>query len=328
MRALVYNGDQIFLDERRPEPQPGADEALIRPLRFGISSLDVEVGRGLLNFRGVIGHEFVGVVEHVDGDTKGKSRVRGRRVIAPLVISCGRCAMCAGGLAAHCLKRVMPGLRGRDGCFAERFTLPVKAIVAVPDSVDDDHAVFAQPLATAIQAARPMTIEGKPYITVLGDGVLGLLTVQVMAKLNASVRMIGRHPEKLELCEKWGIRHRHVDEIGRRADQDIVVDCTGTLDGLALAMQLVRPRGTIVTSSLYCAFGNGAGRGLDTSPLVLNEVTLVGVFAGPVNEAVAMLARREVEVVSMISRRMKLDDGVAAMQAAGRSPMLKVLLEM
>ena len=204
--------------------------------------------------------------------------------------------------------------------------LPVSNLVAVPDSVDDDHAVFVESLAAAIQSARQLTIEGKPYITVLGDGPLGLLTAQVMAKLNASVRLIGRYTEKLSVCEKWRIKHRHVDDIGRRADQDIVVDCTGAPGGLELAMKLVRPRGTIVLKTLFAPQEGVTGE-VDRSPIVRKEITVLGSRSGPISEALSMIERGDVDVVSLIGKRMKLDDGPAVLHAAARPGMLKVLVD-
>jgi alcohol dehydrogenase len=278
----------------------------------------------LTGFSGVLGHEFVGIVEAVEGDSR--SKLIGRRIVALPATACGECDLCQRGLSAHCRQRTILGIDGRDGCFADRFILPVANLVPVPDSVDDDHAVFAVPLSSAIQAARQFTIEGKPYITVLGDGPLGLLMVQVMAKLNASVRLIGRYTQKLSICEKWNVKHRHVDDIGRRADQDIVVDCTGKRAGLELAMKLVRPQGRIVLKTLH-AHATKPDLPLDLSPLVLHEIGVVGSGFGPVGEAVAMLASRSVDVVSLISRRMNLSDGVNAIKASAQPGAIKVLLD-
>ena len=324
MRALIFDGTRAALATSHPDPQPAAGEAIIRTVRAGISRTDRAICQGLLEFRGVLGHEFVGVVEALgDGADRG---LVGRRVVGSISTFCGRCDMCQAGLSPHCRHRTILGVAGRDGCLAERFALPAANLVPVPDSVDDDHAVFAGAVAAGLQAVRQLTIEGKPYITVLGDGPLGLIMVQLMAKLNASVRVVGRRPEKLSICEKWGIKHRHVDDVGRRADQDIVVDCTGTQDGMALAMRLVRPRGTIVLKSLVPP-RRVEKTPLDLAPIVRNELNIVGSHSGPIGAAVSTLARGEVDVVSLISRRISLDDG-AALLRSGESPngALKVLV--
>ena len=303
------------------EPKPASGEALIRPLLLGICGPDLELCKGYMGFEGVIGHEFVGVVEKV-ADNDSKSWI-GKRVVGTINCVCGRCDMCRAGLSEHCRKRSTLGISGRDGCFADRFTLPVQNLFEVPQSIDDDHAVFVEPLAAAHQILRQRTVEGRPYITVLGDGRLGLLCAQVLTGANATVRCVGKHPEKLMLCEKWSVKHRLLEEVGLRADQDIVVDCTGSPQGLATAMQMVRPRGKIVLKTTVAP----DQAALDLSPLVINEIEVIGSRCGPFREALASLANENVDVLSLISRRMKLADGIEELRASARPEVIKVLLE-
>lgn len=316
-----------------PDPKPGPGEALIRPLRMGVCATDLEIARGYMDADRddepiTLGHEFVGIVEEFNAISPVQQelakRLKGKRVVGSINAVCGECDLCRAGLSNHCRDRTVLGIAGRDGCFAERFCLPIVNLVAVPDSVDEDWAVFAEPLAAAMHAAHQLHFEGKPYITVLGDGRLGLLCVQVMSKLNASVRLIGKHEKKLALCEKWGIKHRLLRDIGRRADQDIVVDCTGSPDGLRTAMQLVRPRGTILMKS---TFAPRAENPVDLSPLVVNEIELVGSRCGSISEAVRAIEKQEIDVVSLITGRFPLDEGVKALEAAGRPDQVKVLID-
>ncbi len=324
IRALRFDGANVRLEANHALPEPAPGEAVIRTIKSALSATDLEVCKGLFEFVGTLGHEFVGVVESMNGDSRPE--FMGRRVVGAIDAVCGRCDMCQGGLSGHCRERTVLGLKGRDGCLADSFLLPIINLVAVPDSVDDDHAVFAHSLASALQAARQLTIEGRPYITVLGDGPLGLLTAQVMVRLNASVRLVGRYSEKLAMCEKWGVKHRHVDDIGRRADQDIVVDCTGSPTGLALATELVRPRGTILIKTLLSTQAD-AIRTASLTPVVVNELTVLGSGFGPMTEAVSMLAQGAVDVVSLISKRMSLASGPAIVQAAGQPGVIKVLVD-
>src|SRR5205085_6407565 len=161
------------------------------------------------------------------------------------------------------------------------------------------------------------------WVTVLGDGRLGLLVAQVLRNAGCPVRVIGKHAEKLALCEKWSIRSRPLDEIQPRHDQDVVVDCTGSAAGFELAMQLVRPRGTIVLKSTAAA-----GRALNLAPLVIDEIQVIGSRCGPFKEAIRALAEKQVDVLSLIHRRMKLEQGVEATALASRPGVLKVLLTM
>jgi len=325
LRALHFDGKQASLKTQYPDASPKPGEALIRPLRVGICATDLEICRGYMNFEGVLGHEFVGVVEEVNAKDKRSQAWKGKRVVGTINCVCGKCDMCRSGLREHCRDRTVLGIANRDGCFAERFTLPVINLLEVPDNVDDDRATFAEPLAAAFQILRQLTVEGRPYVTVLGDGRLGMLCAQVLTKLNGTVRLVGKHAEKLELCEKWGVKHRLLDEVGYRADQDIVVDCTGSHDGLGIAMQMVRPRGKLVMKTTVAP---DAGRPpVDLSPLVINEIDLIGSRCGPFDEALAALSAEEIDVVSLISRRTKLDDGVNALKVASQPGVIKVLMD-
>ena len=323
MRALVFDGRQLSFDPQRREPDLRPGEALIRPVRAGICSTDVEICRGYMGFSGVLGHEFVGVVEKVHTSTgEGGRALVGRRVVGTINCVCGECDMCVGGLSSHCRERTVLGIRGRDGCFADRFALPARNVLPVPDALDDDHAVFTEPLAAACQILRQVRAESRQFITVLGDGRLGLLVAQVLAKVNGRVRVIGKHPAKLALCERWGIRHRLVTEATPRGDQDLVVECTGSPQGLDVAMRMVRPRGTIVLKSTFASQETP-----NLAALVINEVQLIGSRCGPFPEALSRLTAGEVDVVSLISRRMTISEGVAAVRAAAQPEVIKVLLE-
>ncbi len=323
MIALTLHKQQVEVKTTHPSPTLKPGEALIRPTRMGICATDLELCKGYMGFEGVLGHEFVGVVESVA--ERKDSRWVGKRVVGTINCVCGGCDMCKAGLREHCRDRTVLGIAGRDGCFAEQFTLPVWNLLEVPDNVDDDHAVFTEPLAAAYQIIRQLTIEGRPFITVLGDGRLGLLCAQVMSQLNATVRCVGKHPEKLQLCEKWGVKHRLLQDVGLRQDQDIVVDCTGSADGLVTAMKMVRPRGTIVMKTTVAP--QTQQQPIDLSPLVIDEINLIGSRCGPFSEALNALSAEKVDVVSLISRRYKLADGIEALKAAAKPDVIKVLLE-
>lgn len=297
-----------------PAPAPG--EALLRPSLSLVTATDHRIATGQGSFEGVLGRSFIGVVDAVEAEGRAASLV-GKRVVAEAATFCGGCDRCRSGLRQHCEQRTLPGMDGRDGCLAEAVALPVHMLHVVPDSVDDDRAVFAPILAAAFASVHQLTIEGRPYITVLGDGPLGLLTVQLMSRLNASVRLVGRYSEKLALCEKWGVKHRHVDDVGRRADQDIVVDCTGTLNGFETALRMARPRGSILLRSLL-PVGDRVAPAELLDPIVLNELVIHGSLSGPMTEALQLLERQDVDTLSIISRRMRLKQGTEILSAAGQ----------
>ncbi|HEX8340728.1 MAG TPA: alcohol dehydrogenase catalytic domain-containing protein [Tepidisphaeraceae bacterium] len=319
MRAVVFDQSLRF-DPRRPEPALEQGDTLVRVRQAGVCRTDVEITRGYMRFAGVLGHEFVGVVE-----ASPDKKLVGRRVVGEINCPCGRCDMCLSGLSNHCRNRGVLGIAGRDGAFAELVRLPAANLHALPDEVDDDAAVFVEPLAAAFQVLKQVRMESRTWVTVLGDGRLGLLVAQVLRNVGCPVRVIGKHPAKLALCEKWQIRSRLLADIAPRHDQDVVVDCTGSAAGFELAMNVVRPRGTIVLKSTV-ADGSIGGKPLNLAPVVVDEITVVGSRCGPFREAISALADKSVDVLSLISRRMKLEDGVAAIEAAQRSDVLKVIL--
>lgn len=324
MRALKFDGQTLALDGRAESPELGPGEAVVRPLRVGLSPGDVDAVRKRGGAPFIPGSEFVGIVERLHESVDGveRRRLEGRRVVASPIIVCGACDLCRAGLSSHCRSRRTLGRPGGwDGCLAERTRLPTRNLWVAPPGVDDDRAVFAWAVASALHAAQVVRVQGKQYVTVLGDTVEGLLTAQVIARLNASVRVLGSRPERLALCEKWlgGIKHRSIDEAGRRQDQDVVVECTGSTAGVATALQLVRPRGTIVLVR-----DPGAA---DLSPVVENEITLVGCRAGPIPEALGLLERAEIDAVSLIGRRFRLTEAPAAFAAASEPGALRVLVE-
>lgn len=328
MKAVVF--EKAVQVQDRSEPALAAGEALVRPLLAGIASADMAVLAGRVAFSGVLGHEFVGLVERVEGDAAERKRWEGKRVVGTPWIPCAACELCRRGLSAQCQERRVLGLHKRDGCFAERFAIPAASLVEVPKPVSDEAAVFAGVVGGAVHAARIARFEGKPYVTVLGDGPTALITAQVLTRLNASVRVLGTNPAKFSLCEKWGIRHRPVSEVGKRRDQDVVVDCTGAAEGLEMAMQLARPRGTVIarsTPALVPLTGLvGSPPGVDLSPAVCNELHVIGAGAGSIRDGVETLARGAVDVSSLVSRKFRLAEAIDAIAWAKRPEALRVVM--
>jgi threonine dehydrogenase-like Zn-dependent dehydrogenase len=307
VNALVFDGTRTAVRNDLPDPIPGPGEALIRPVRIAYSSADRAAAAGRLRFKGVLGHQFVGVVERVS-PLPGRDEMAkwvGKRVVGGPVVACGVCPRCRGGLWAHCPDRQVLGLFGRDGCFAERFTLPIQNLVEVPKTIVDERAVFAPTVAAAAHAVAMCRLEGKPYVTVLGDGPVALCCAQLATRLNASVRVLGTRPERYTLCEKWGIKHRDVKDVGLRQDQDLVIDCTGSPDGLPLAIRLVRPRGKVILKTSpapvpSAGLAEHEGRAsVDLAHAVVNEIEILGASGGRVSEGLDAIAKGLVDVSTL-----------------------------
>lgn len=302
-RCVVVRDGVIGL-ENRPDPVPSPGEALVDVDRAGLSHLDAAIGQGRVPFDGIPGQEIVGRVRLADSD---HTDWIGCRVVIDPLITCGTCQWCGAGLRSHCQQRRIIGRLDADGGLAQRLVVPFDSLIKVPDHVDNDSAVFAVPVARALQAARQARIEGQAYVTIVGDNALALLTAQVLVRLNASVRVLGEHGELLERCERWGIRHRHRDEAGHRGDQDIVVECTGEPAAVAATLGFVRPRGTIIQMIAPQLVGV-SGTPLDLQRLVDAEVRLLGSSFGPVREGLNLIATEQVDVVSLVGVRRRLED--------------------
>jgi threonine dehydrogenase-like Zn-dependent dehydrogenase len=317
MRALVFD-KTLSYRPRAAEPLPADGDSLVRVRQAGICATDLEIAGGYMNFAGVLGHEFVGVVEH----SPDKNLI-GQRVAGEINVVCGRCDLCLSGLASHCRNRTVLGILNHDGAFADYLRLPAANLHALPVAIDDDAAVFIEPLAAAFQVQKQISLDGRKWVTVLGDGNLGLLVAQVLRNAGCPVRVIGKHAEKLALCEKWQIRSRPLADISPRHDQDVVVECTGSAEGLELAVQLVRPRGTVVLKTTVAK-----PVPMNLAPIVIDEINIIGSRCGPFRQAIGALAQKQIDVASLIHRRMKIEQGAAAMELAGRPGVLKVILTM
>ena len=319
MRALVINNG-LRLEKNYPMPTPPQGEALIRVLQAGVCNTDLELVKGYMNFTGVPGHEFVGVVEQA----VGREELIGQRVAGEINAACGVCEMCRAGRPTHCPNRTTLGIDRRDGVFAEYTVLPFENLHPLPASVSNDQAVFVEPLAAACEILEQVKFQPTDRVAVIGDGKLGLLCAQVVALTGCEMTAVGRHAEKLHILLRRGMAVTTDINAIKPATLDIVVEATGTPSGFALARQLVRPRGTIVLKSTY----QGEALPVNLTMIVVDEITLIGSRCGPFEPAIRLLANRQVDVESMIQARYTLDEGVTAFERAAVKGTLKVIVTM
>ncbi|MGC9334001.1 MAG: MDR/zinc-dependent alcohol dehydrogenase-like family protein [Anaerolineae bacterium] len=314
MKAAVFDdGLRFASDHPRPHPEPG--EVRLRTLLAGICNTDLEVVRGYANFRGVLGHEFVAVVE----EAEDPSWV-GQRVVGEINASCGVCDTCRAGRRTHCPHRTALGIRERDGALAECFCLPVENLHRVPDTITDQVAVFVEPLAAACQITDQVHVRPTDRVVVLGDGKLGLLVAQVLTLTGCDLLAIGRHPEKLDILAARGIPTRLAED-DPTAQADLVVECTGHAEGFQAARQILRPGGTLVLKSTYHGLVSS-----DLSQIVVDEIKIVGSRCGPFPAALHLLEQGLVEVEPLIEAIYPLDEVLAAFEHAAQRGALKVLV--
>jgi threonine dehydrogenase-like Zn-dependent dehydrogenase len=315
MRALVLEpGGRLHLDAHHQEPVVGPDEALVHVREAGVCATDLELVRGYAGYSGVLGHELVGVVDDADPQWPG------RRVVADINVGCGRCSVCRTGDARHCPARTSLGIRARPGVFAERVAIPRGNLVEVPETVPDDLAVFAEPLAAALHVLDEPHAGGP--ITVLGDGKLGLLIALAIAAAGHEVELIGRHASKLEIAARAGVTTMLERELEDAPRATLVVEATGHPSGLARALQLVHPRGTIVLKTTVAA-----PTPIDLTAVVVNELRVVGSRCGELRRAIELLASGRVDPRPLIAARYQLTHAEQALEHAAQKGVLKVLID-
>jgi threonine dehydrogenase-like Zn-dependent dehydrogenase len=313
MRALRVGDGAMAMAEVAP---PRADgEAVIRVVLSGVCNTDLELARGYAGFRGTIGHEFVGVVE----DAGGGALAPGTRVVGEINAGCGTCARCAAGDPRHCPTRTVLGIVGRDGAHADLLRLPARNLLAVPDAVSDVAAVFVEPLAAALGIVQRCPIEPGARVAIIGDGKLGLLCAMALAP--HAPLLVGKHAAKLALAPA-GVETALVDAARLRGGVfDVVVEASGAAAGFALALDLLRPQGTLVLKSTF----HGATP-VDAARVVVDELRVVGSRCGRFAPALDLLARGAVDVTPLVSETYDLGRGVEAMARAAAPGVLKVLL--
>jgi len=306
----VYCDQSVRLRDDLTAPGAADGEVVLRVRAAGVCETDLQLARGYMSFRGVLGHEFVATAAD------------GRRVTAEINAACGRCPTCVSGRPNHCPHRTVLGILGRDGAMAEWVRVPVANVHDVPDSVDDLQAVFIEPLAATFRVAEQVELGPGVEFAVLGDGKLGTLCAWVARLTGAHVHLIGKHPEKLALAGDGVTTHLRDDAPGLGRRFDVVADCTGSTSGFPTALALVRPCGTVVLKTTVAGEHT-----LSLAPVVIDEVRVVGSRCGPFPPAIAALAGGLIDVRPLVERVYPLADAEAAFEAAGRKGSRKVVID-
>jgi threonine dehydrogenase-like Zn-dependent dehydrogenase len=316
MKGIWLEQQQLELKTDLAIPIPPEGEALVRVIRAGICNTDLELVRGYYPYTGILGHEFVGIVE------RGSPNLVDRRVVGEINAACGECRFCLRNQPTHCERRTVLGIVDRNGAMAEYLTLPAANLHPVPDSVTTDAATFTEPLAAALEIQEQVKIAPEDRVLVVGDGKLGQLVAQTLALTGCDLLVVGRHADKLAKLECRGIKVGFADRVTAKSF-DLAVECTGNTEGFNLALAGLRPRGTLVLKSTY------AGKlTLDASALVVDEITVVGSRCGPFAKALKLLEADRVDVTNLIEACYPLEDGLAAFARARQKGVLKVLLSM
>jgi 2-desacetyl-2-hydroxyethyl bacteriochlorophyllide A dehydrogenase len=313
MRAVVFDS-RLRFDPQYPIKDVPSGEVLIRAALCGICNTDLEIIKGYGGFTGILGHEFCGIVQSA-------GPLFGKRVVGEINVSCGRCRLCLTGRQKHCPARTVLGIVGRDGAMADYLTLPAANLFEIPEEITNTEAVLIEPLAAALQILEQVSMTGSTRILVLGDGKLGLLCAMVLNLHGGDVVLSGKHSGKMQLAAEAGVKIVHKDKLAATNDFDLVVDATGSDDGLAAAITQVCPEGTIVLKTTTAAATN-----LNTAPIVINEITIIGSRCGPFQKAIDLLDAGKLDVTRLITASYPVEEALAAFAHASDPNSVKIVL--
>lgn len=320
MKAIVFDEElKLVNDYKKPVPQKG--EALVRVTLAGICNTDFEITKGYMGYKGVLGHEAVGVVEEINDNDQS---LLGKRVVAEISYGCKKtdCPYCAEKLYRHCPDRHTLGIWRKDGVFAEYFTMPLETLFEVPDNVTDEQAVFVEPLAAACEISEQLHIKPFQKVIVLGDGKLGLITALELNSQNVDVTLVGKHQNKLDIAKAQGVKTKLLNDLKVEKVYDVVVEATGSISGFETALALTKPRGVLVLKSTIAA-----SKEFNLAPIVIDEITVLGSRCGQFPAALRLLQAERIDFSPLISARYKADDAIKAFEKNKEKDVLKVLIE-
>ena len=318
MRAVVFDNG-LKLDKNYAKPSPQKGEALIKVNTIGICNTDYEITKGYMGYKGVLGHEFTGVVEEINADDKS---LLNKRVVGEINCGCGECEWCNQGLERHCPNRSTLGIWQREGCFAEYVCLPVKNLLEIPENVSDEEAVFTEPLAAALEILEQIHIPPYKKIAVLGDGKLGLMIALALNAAGLDLILIGKHENKLEIAKKQGVKTKLLSDVEIKKEFDFVVEATGSISGFETSLALTKPRGTLILKSTIAA-----SKEFNFAPVVVDEITIVGSRCGQFAPALRLIESGRIDVKPLISDIFELDESIAAFERNKEKSSIKVIVK-
>ncbi len=320
MKAIVFD-ENLKLDKNYEKPVPQKGEALIKVSLAGICNTDFEITKGYMGYKGILGHEFVGVVEEINDKDKS---LLGKRVVAEISYGCHKpdCEWCNQGLVRHCPDRHTIGIWRKDGCFAEYITLPLEILFEVPENVSNEQVVFVEPLAAACEILEQLHIQPIQKVLVQGDGKLGLTTALTLNAFNYDVTLVGKHQNKLDIAKAQGVKTILLDDLDVKSEWEVVVEATGSISGFETAMALTKPRGTLVLKSTVAG-----SKEFNLAPIVINEITVLGSRCGQFKPALRLLENNRIDFKSFISGIYSVDDAIEAFEKNKDKDTLKVLIK-
>jgi threonine dehydrogenase-like Zn-dependent dehydrogenase len=337
MQALTLSSDGVTRSaqlQEVPIPKVTPNSALVRVTMSGICGTDLQLLAGyyLTGESLISGHEFVGYVDKVHEN--GDSSLVGKRVVADINVTCSYfgiqplCSMCSRNRKNHCSNRKVIGIKGWNGAHATYVLVPVDNLVFVPDETPDEFAVLAEPLAAALEILEQVNVKPSWNCLVIGLGRLGQLILRVLAMTGAKVTGIYKHEIQKLAASNESARLIDLQEFEEKTLQkefedkfDFVVECSGSSNGLGMAIDFVAPKGIILCKSTFAGSAS-----FNASKLVVKEVALQGSRCGPIDAAVRVSNHSLVNLSALTKQIINLGDIVEGFKLAASSDCLKVLI--
>lgn len=318
MKAVIFD-ETLKLVDNYEKPVPKKGEALIKITLAGICNTDYEITKGYMGYKGILGHEFVGVVEEINDDNK---TLLGKRVVGEINNGCEKCDLCRQGLQRHCFNRQTLGIWQKDGCFAQYLTWPIKDLLPVPDNVSDEQAVFTEPLAAGLEILEQLHIKPIEKVVLLGDGKLGLTTALALKASNIDILLVGKHQNKLDIAAKQGVKTKLFNDLELKKEWDFVIEATGSISGFETALALTKPRGTLVLKSTVAA-----SKDFNLAPIVIDEIRVQGSRCGRFAPALRILETKKIDFSPMISGIYNIENALEAFEKNKEKDTLKILIK-
>lgn len=318
MKAVVFD-ETLKLVDNYEKPVAKKGEALIKVTLAGVCNTDYEITKGYMGYKGILGHEFVGVVVEVNDEDKS---LLNKRVVGEINCGCGNCSWCHQGLERHCPNRQTLGIWQKDGCFAEYLAMPLDTLIEVPENVTDEQAVFVEPLAAGLEILEQLHVQPIQKVVILGDGKLGLTTALALTASNLDVLLVGKHQNKLDIAKKQGVQVKLLSDLEVKKEWDFVVEATGSISGFEMALALTKPRGTLVLKSTVAA-----SKEFNLAPIVIDEIRVQGSRCGRFAPALRLLASEKIDFNPLISGVYNIDKAMDAFEKNKEKDTLKVLIK-
>ncbi len=313
MRAILF--DKSLHLKNIEMPIPNDDEALIQILTAGICNTDIEIIKGYMGFKGVLGHEFVGLVKQ-----SKQNELIDKRVVGEINIGCNKCIYCINNLQKHCLNRKVIGIYNKNGTMSEYITLPTKNLHILPNTINNYEGIFVEPLAAACEILTQIHILPDYKIMILGDGKLATLIAQIINIVNPNLYVKGINPQKIKLLNNLSINAD--SKLFNKKEWDIIIEATGNPEGFKIALDYIKPRGIIILKSTY-----HKNIKINQNNIVVNEITVLGSRCGNFNMAINLLHNKLVDVKPLITKILPLENYKTAFRLAQNPNSYKIIFE-